>query len=319
MKDILIDYNVNFGLNKLWKWKIWILVACFLAGGISIFFSLQIPDEFRASATFVPPSFSALGTMTFGNGISYRGFYAADEEDLDRTIDYMNSLTIVDSLAKQFDLYNHYGINTSSPNWKKMFYQTFFIKNEVNWGGAANIVIECWDVEKERAYNMVNAFLGIAESYFEGISKRQAGLKATERALKDMEDEREMILDSLASLRSKYNIYHLDQLGEEITRIMAKQMQNEPKFHQYYDAVRSMEIYLSTLELRYGDLHREYMTRKLNLEQFPSLIWITQEPAMPTFKGRPKRSIIVVLSVLATFVLSAFLVILLDRDQPDAA
>lgn len=311
----MIDYNINFGLQKLWKWKVWILVACLMAGGISIFFSLQIRDEYRSAATFVPPSFSALGTMTFGNGIAYRGFYAADEEDLDRTIDYMNSTAIVDSLAKIYDLYNHYGIDPDHPKKDKMFYQSFFIKNEVNWGGAANIVVECWDVEPERAYNMVQSYLGIAEKYFESISKRKAGMASTERALADMEKERVMILDSLAFFRSEYNIYHLDQLGEEITKIMARQMQNEPEFHKNYDKVRSLEVYLSTLELRYGDLQREYMTRKLNMEQFPSLIWMTQEASIPTFKGRPKRSIIVILSVMATFVLSCFLVILLDRSK----
>ena len=78
-----------------------------------------------------------------------------------------------------------------------------------------------------------------------------------------------------------------------------------------------MEIYLSTLELRYGDLRRELMARKLNMEQYPSLIWVTEEPTLPTFKKRPKRSIIVIMATLATFILACFLVIVLDRRKEE--
>src|SRR5687768_8085023 len=100
-KNVSMEHNVKFGLGKLWRWKIWILAACVAAGVISIFLSQKMPDEYKSTATFVPPSFTSLGTMVFGNGIAYKGFYAADEEDIDRTVAYLESQQVMDSLDQK--------------------------------------------------------------------------------------------------------------------------------------------------------------------------------------------------------------------------
>lgn len=319
MEDNSVDYNIKQGLNKLWRWKLWILGAVILSGIISIFVSLRMADEFRSTVSFVPPSYSALTTMTFGNGIAYRGFYAADEEDIDRTIDYLTSPKVVDSIAGLFNLYKHYGIDMTSHKKDKMFYQTFYSKVDIDFSGNSTVVIECWDTNPGLAFEMAKTYRDIAKNYFEDVSQRRTGLRATEEAIAEMDRERTMILDSLSSLRTKYGIYHVDNTGPDIARILAERMRNEPNFHKYYDDVKSMETYLSTLELRFGDLQREYMTRKLNIEQFPSLVQITSQPTLPTFKRRPKRSVIVIFSVLATFLLASFLVIVLDRPKQKTA
>lgn len=318
MEESGIDYNIRNGLKKLWRWKFWIIGAVVVAGGVSIFFSLKLQDEFKSTVAFVPPSYSSLGTMTFGNGVAYRGFYSAEEEDIDRTIDYLTSTPVVDSIARKFDLYNHYGIDMSNYKRDKIFYQTFFSKNDIDFSGNSTVVIDCWDVNPQKAFDIAEHYLQLTKDYFEEVSHRQSGLEATERALSDMQEERSMIMDSLASLRSKYGIYHFDNAGEEVSKILAQNMK-DPNFHEYYDEVKTMEIYLSTLELRYGDLQREFMTRKLNIEQFPSLIWVTSEPTVATFKKRPKRSIIVIMATLATFVLACFLVVVLDRRKEESA
>lgn len=319
MEENFIDFNIKQGLDKLWKWKFWITGACVLAGVISILVSLQMQDEFRSKAAFVPPSFSSLSTMTFGNGIGYRGFYSAEEEDIDRTIDYLTSSYVVDSIAKMFNLYEHYGIDMEDHKRDKMFYLAFYNKNDIDFSGNSTVVIECWDVNPGLAHSIAQTYIQFANDFFERVSQRKLGLEAAGRAIDEMEVERRMIMDSLSALRSKYGIYHLDNAGESVTNYLADRMRNEPKFHEYYDEVSSMENYLKTLELRYGDIQREYMTRKLNLEQYPSLIWVTKEPNLPTFKERPKRSIIVIMSVLATFVLSCFLAVVLDRSRSKKA
>jgi len=314
MEENGIEYNIRLGLKKIWRWKFWIIGACILAGGVSIFFSLKLQDEFKSTTAFVPPSFSSLGTMTFGNGVAYRGFYSAEEEDIDRTIDYLTSPAVVDSIARKFDLYNHYGIDMSHYRRDERFYQTFYSKNDVDYSGNSTVVIDCWDVNPGLAYEIAQHYLQVAKDYFEDVSNRRSGLKATEKALAEMDAERETIMDSLAFYRSEYGIYHFDYTGNAVSAVLAQSMKN-PKFHEYYDDVFTMETYLRTLELRYGDLQREYMTRKLNINQFPSLIWTTAEPTLPTYKQRPKRSIIVIMATLATFILASFLVVVLDRRK----
>ncbi len=314
MEEIDTDYDIKKGLKKLWRWRFWIFGAVLVSGVLSIIFSLKLQDEFKSTVAFIPPSYSSLGTMTFGNGIAYRGFYPAEEEDIDRTIDYLTSTQVVDSIAKRFDLYSHYGIDMSKDNRDKSFYVIFFGKNEVEISENSTVVINCWDVDPEMAYKIAKYYLQLTKDYFEEVSHRKLGIEVTEQAISNIEEERKMIMDSLASLRSKYGIYLIKNLGEDVSKVLAQKMKN-PSFHEYYDEVNAMELYLYTLELRYGDLQRELLARKLNFEQFPSLIWVTSEPVMTSFKERPKRSLIVVMAIFATFVLACFLAVVLDRKK----
>ncbi|HHG83827.1 MAG TPA: hypothetical protein ENJ82_03685 [Bacteroidetes bacterium] len=314
-EDSAIEYDVRFGVAKLWKWKWWIVAACVVAGAISIYFSSQMPDEYKSTAAFVPPSFTSLGTMVFANGIAYRGFYAADEEDIDRTVAYLESSEVMDTMTNAFNLFQHYGIDPAKEGSAKRFYNAF--KGNVNISFASNSVVEveCWDVDKQFAADMATKYLEIAGEYFERISQRQVGLRAAEAQLQAIVAERNLATDSLAFLRSEYKIYHLDNAGDAVSVILAKQMRDEPKFHEFYDVAKTMETFLSTLELRYADMKREVMARRLNMEQYPALIWVTETPAPSLFKDRPKRSIIVILSIMATIVFACFLVIVLDRTQ----
>jgi hypothetical protein len=312
-----MENNVKFGLGKLWRWKFWILAACIAAGVISIVLSQKMPDEYKSTATFVPPSFTSLSTMVFGNGIAYKGFYAADEEDIDRTVAYLESPQVMDSLDKKFNLYEHYGIDRSAKEAARRFEATF--KGNVKVGFTSNSVVEinCWDTDAQFAKDFADAVLQMASNFFERISQRQVGLQATYNQLKEVDEERAFINDSLMILRTKYGVYHIDHAGPAVAEILAQRMRTDPNFGKYYDIGKSMEVYINSLELRYHDLKREQLARELNLEQYPSLLWVTQEPTVSGYKDRPKRSILVILAVMATFVFSGFLALALDRSKPN--
>jgi hypothetical protein len=316
MENVSMENNVKFGLGKLWRWKFWILAACIVSAIISVLLSQKMPDEYKSTAAFVPPSFTSLSTMVFGNGIAYKGFYSADEEDIDRTIAYLESPQVMDSLDKQFDLYGHFGIDRGSKESARRFEAVFNGNVHVSFTSNSVVEIDCWDTDPKFAKRMADAMMAMAVNFFESISQRKLGLQATLEQLQQVEHERKIISDSLSGLRMKYNIYHIDDAGPEVSQILAQQMRNEPKFNQFYDVAKGMELQLYSLELRYADLQREQMARELNLKQYPSLVWITQAPVEAGFKDRPKRSIIVILAIMATFVFSSFLALALDRTKP---
>ena len=177
------------------------------------------------------------------------------------------------------------------------------------------VSVECWDTDPKFAKQIADAFMELAIDYFDRISQRKEGLVATRKQLVEIDAERKMITDSMANLRAKHGIYILQQPGDAVSNILANKMKTDPEFHTNYDKVRSMETYIATLELRYGDLRRELMARELNMEQYPSLLWVTERPSESKFKDRPKRSIIVILAVLASFVFACFLILALDRSK----
>lgn len=311
-----MEHNVKFGLAKLWRWKIWILVACVASAVISFLMSQQMPDEFKSTAAFVPPSITSLSTMVFANGIAYKGFYAADEEDIDRTVAYLESPQVMDSLDKKFNLYGHFGIDRNGTDAVRKFEAAFKGIMKVSFTSNSVVSIECWDADPKFAKDIADAALEIADEFFERISSRKIGLAATISQLEEVDAERKLINDSLSVLRTKYNIYHIDDAGAAVSEILAQKMRTEPMFNANYDNAKSMELYIYSLELRYQDLRREQMSRELNLKQYPSLMWVTEYPSIAGYKDRPKRSILVILAIMATFVFSSFLALALDRSKP---
>ena len=177
-----MEHNVKFGLGKLWRWKLWILAACVAAGVISIVMTQRMQDEFKSTAAFVPPSITSLSTMVFG-----KGFYAADEEDIDRTVAYLESPQVMDSLDKKFNLYERYGIDRASKEGAKRFEAAFKSNMKVSFTSNSVVSIECWDGDPQHAKNQADAALALASNFFERVSARQTGLSATIEQLNEVD------------------------------------------------------------------------------------------------------------------------------------
>lgn len=315
MKDIFVDFNVKFGLEKVWKWKWWVFGAGVLAGIVSIVWSLQLPDEYKSTASFIPPDISSLNSMVFTSGFGYKGFEAAPAGDIDRTVAYLTSTQVTDSIAKKFNLYEHYGIDTGHHKADEWFYNAFGNKNKVSYSDWSVLQIECYDENSYMARDIANTYLEMASDWFEEISQRKLGLVATQNACDSLRARQALILDSLEYLRTEHNLYHVDHVGAELDRLLAKEIATNPEFGRYYDEMIAYELELNSLDDEIIDFERELLQRKINLRQYPSLIQITSRGTVSTFKARPKRSIIVIISVLATLVFASFVVIMLDRTK----
>ena len=127
-----------------------------------------------------------------------------------------------------------------------------------------------------------------------------------------MKDERDGILDTLSSLRTQFGIYHFDFAGDNIDRYLSAKMVSNPDFNKQYDYLISAEIKLKFIEERISDIEREYASRLLNLEQFPSLIQIIEKGQPSTYKARPKRSLYLLGALAATFIFSLLVVLVVD-------
>lgn len=315
MKDILIDFNVKFALEKVWKWKWWLLGACLVSGAITFFATKRLHDEFMSEASFIPPEIASLTGMSYNFGETKGGPYVADEEDIDRTVDYLTSKNVTDSIARKFNLYEHYGINPNNPAKDKMFYQYFKSKNVISFTTRMTVSVECYDVDPQMASNIARSYLEFANDWFEKIADRESRIGLLDSTFDAFGIRRDLILDSLATLRDKYKIYRVDLASGDVANILGSQIRNNPDFNRNYDRMVSLEMQLKMLEEHMEDLRKEYIARKLKLDEQPSLIHITKHPSPSTFKARPKRSIYVILAMFATFFFGTFVIMVIDRRR----
>ncbi|MCB9233551.1 MAG: hypothetical protein H6581_17980 [Bacteroidia bacterium] len=315
MKDILIDFDIELGFRKVWKWKWWIGGLLVVAAVVSFLLASMIKPEYRSTAAFIPPDISSLKSMVFTSGLGYRGFEAAEEEDIDRTVDYLNSLQVIDSIAVMYGLYEHYGIDKANPKADEWFYHAYSTKNLISFSDRSTVQITTFDVDPQYAADIANTYLQFAIDFFENIAQRKSGLAAAEDEMNQLSARREKLVDSLANMRTQYKLYHIDHVGEGVDQILSQAIRNSPEFNKNYDRMLSCELQLNWLEERSSDLEREYVGRKQNMEQYPLLIQITQRAKPSTFKARPKRSIIVAAAMAGTLAFAIFMVLLLDRKK----
>lgn len=259
---------------------------------------------------------NALTMLTFDNtGEKYRGLVVGSEEDLDRAVEYLTSMAVVDSLAERFKLYEHYNINMKNKNHDKIFYHVFGTKNKVSFSDNSVVTIKCYDVDSTMSYKLAGAFLDLAEGFYESVTRRKEGLAFTSHIVDSLEHRHTEILDSLAILRDKYGIFVMNNEGDAVSAVMAERMRNNPDFRMKYDKLRFMEFDLSaTFHLRH-DMQVEKILRLDNLNKLPRLSTVVQKPVMTNFKARPKRSIIVAVAMGSMLLFASLLVLLLDRSK----
>lgn len=315
MENVFIDFTIKFGLEKVWKWKWWIgaLVSASSLG--AFLWASQMAPEFESRAAFIPPSINSLYSLTYNQGIAYRGFEAAEEEDIDRVVDYLTSIQVMDSLARQFKLYEHYGIVWGTPNADKMFYNSFKGKNSVSFSSRSVVQIECYDTDPKIAEAIAAQYLAFAEDFFDDLSGRKRGLAECQRQVDSLRHQRQVVLDSLSYMRDRFKLFHIDNAGDALSAILANQLRSDPGFAKLYDRMYSMELQLNVIEERIGEIESELGSRLQYVRQFPQLIKVTQQPRESTFKARPKRSIYMIFAGIAALVTGALLVVALDRKN----
>ena len=313
MNDILIDFNFKLGFRKIWKWKWLICGVCLVAGIIAFIYSRTKPVEYKSVSGFIPPNISTLPSSMMSMGKWTGGYFMAGESDLDRTIDYLTSLPVTDSIATYYDLYDHYGINKEAAGAEKTFLYRFSKSVEIEFHSTSTIRVTVYDTDPQLAADIANRYLDIANNFYESIVNRREGLKAAYDTHSQLLAHKQSIIDSLSYLRSEYGLFNARNVDDEMSRVLAGRLRADKGFAENYDRMVAMELQLASLDERIDDFERDITDRELNFKTFPTYMHVTKYAKPSSFKARPKGSIYVAMAMAATFVIACFVVIVIDR------
>ncbi|MCS7085477.1 MAG: Wzz/FepE/Etk N-terminal domain-containing protein [Bacteroidia bacterium] len=274
----------------LWKRK-WTTLLATLAGtaigGVYLWFT---PPEYLSVASLVPPSFDDVKSLNFLK-IRYMGFGAAEIEDLERVAGALQSDSAFLHLVRKFDLVKHYRLDDVSDEARryKALKNEYESKVKIRVSSFSTVEISVYDENPQTAADMANELLAYADGFVESVARRKEGIAALETSLRRMEAERRTLIDSLAAIRKRYKVYHLDHLSEAVSQqLLPAFSQND--FHRLYDQVQSTEYRLRYLEEHIADMVNELVFRKENLAVYPSLINVTARAVPAKFKARPKTA-----------------------------
>ncbi len=350
------------GLLKLfWKWRKAIILACAVAGVVSIVASLSLDNYYQASTTFYPASQdNFMPEKVFGGGVD---FFYGSREDLDRLLAITQSNDIKDFLIDSFNLHDVYEIDRDDPKASLKVHKALDGLLTISKTKFSAVDVSVEDKDPKLAADMANATREKARELLLGMmSEMLLSTKNTiENDLRQKEILVEQLKDSIQLWRAQYGIYDTDAQAEVLSTLVAEtesklnrerakfqELRNNPLISP--DTIAILGATLKGLEKEYEALTSDKSKSKFNLNSFNkgkekiraitqridientqinyqklkasqykiatdfdfNALFTIEEATVPYEKSRPRRSILVIASVLAAFILSLIAVLISD-------
>ena len=342
-------------VRVLYKWKIFIFLVCLIAAIGSIFLALSKDNYYQSSTLFYASNHDLSKPNPIGN-MGKNTFYYGTGEDMDRLMTLAESDLLADFLIDNFQLYDHYWIDTSDVKKDFRVMEVFRSQYKVlkTKHDAIEILVE--DVEPNMAVKIADAARikvnELAQEMIRNSQKQQ--LAMMEMNLSSREVKLDSLEQALLINRNKYGIFNpatqsrdlpelllkkSGKLSEERGRLEElKKHSSIPKDTIIFSTARikGLESQVTNLKRQvalfnegfsdYEVLYRMHQIQKDEMafegqrlkqlqaaynSEFTALT-VIEKATTPRDKSRPKRSIIIIASVLLAFVLSCVAALITD-------
>ncbi len=324
--------NLLTVISTLFKWKKPILYTCLIAGLLSLF-SFLLPNYYESHTIFYAASPDLTKPDPIGSFNPERDYYG-ENEDVDRLLTIAESSELVNYLIDKFDLYTVYDIDTTKVKAPFKVKEAFLKLYKVVRTKYDAIELSMEDKDPQLAADIVNAarekINAMALQLIKSSQKQQ--MDTYDRNIKDKKDHLIVLNDSLSSIRKRYGVYNTETQSEILAELLAKAEANNArnKGAGYDREIKLLETKIAKFSTGMGivdqlDALHEEASEQLGIElerlkQVMAIhgaevtaVHLIETGSVPVVKSRPRRSIILVASVLIAFLFSVFAVLLLEN------
>ena len=323
-----------FDLIKFAWDKKWLLIGVsFLAGVISIFVTLSMPDRFKSTVVMFPAaSISVAKSLVETSSISMsnQGVLSfGREEDGERMLQILNSIQIKSHIMEKFDLLTHYDIDLDPKKYPYTKLENRYKKN-INFRQTEFLSIEITVMDEDPAYaaDIANEIALFIDTTVHNMQKERAveAYKIVEKEYNSAQGEIKVLSDSLQKIRELGIIDYQSQaaaLNEAYATALAsgntssaraieKKLNTLAKYGGIYiELSKKLESSIDRL----GMLKDKFAAVKVDVEQTLPQVYIVDTAQIAERKSEPKRSIIVFLSTLSTFAIALLLLLIYDNAK----
>jgi tyrosine-protein kinase Etk/Wzc len=246
------DDNLLEVIRLLFRWRKHLIITVAIAAIGSIIISLLLPVYYEATTTLLPVN-PLLKSPNHVYGTSTENPEPfGTEEDLDRMLAIAESKELTDYLIKEFDLYNHYKIDTTDIKAPYKIKKHLFNLYNAQKNEFGEIEISVEDKDKDLARDMANAIRSKIDLIDQQLMKgnQQSTVSMYENELNGKDEYLRLMKDSLSALRQQYGIYDIEAQGEFVSQTIPKiqsELSGVRASLKYYrsvgmkDSIRSVE------------------------------------------------------------------------------
>jgi uncharacterized protein involved in exopolysaccharide biosynthesis len=305
----------------IWRKRKILILITGIAGVVSTVVSLMMTPLYLSTAIVFP---AATSTVSFSE---QRNAKAAamdfgEEEQSEQLVQILQSSRIRNKIVDQFDLMKHYDIDTNDANkhYKLMKeYEGHFAFIRTRYG---SIQIDVLDPNPQLAADMANKIVDLIDTVKNNMVAERTwpAFEINTRKKNLLDQDLKLVLvkmDSLAdlgvvSIEGRTNLFQafVDAKNQEDRTFLRQQIDVNLKYGAKFDALEQirdekivkLEKFLDSYEQAESDANSVFNHK-----------FVVEQAVVADKKDQPKRLIIVLLSMIGTFVFMVFALLITDR------
>ena len=310
-------YNFNSVdlLIYIWKKRTILVGVGLLAGIASIVISLQITPMFQSTVIMFPASNASVSKDLLSQNYSGRqnvhGF--GEEEQAEQLLQILNSEPIRGRIIQNYNLMEHYEIEANAKYPLTELYDRYRSNINFRLTEFMSVEIAVMDHDPEYAANMANEISDLVDTVYNSMKKERAleAFRLVEREYTEAASNLGALRDSM-NLLSKQVSANLKTSGDPNNMLIKALSENGALYLTMLSLVRSETQLVSELSLRYKEA-------RLEAEQSLSHRFVVEKAYPSEKKAYPKKSLIVIVSTLASLLFALIVLIIIDSIRARVA
>lgn len=306
-------FDVLFVVNIVLKYKIPLIVIAVLSIILSVVFS---------SEYFIKPKFKSTAIVYPSNLVPY-----STESPTEQMLQLFESDDIRDELIRDFDLFNHYEIDTTQKYPLTLLYGQMSENIKIDKTKFESVEIEVYDTDPFIACRMVDSLLVKMHKKARMIQREKSAEVVV--IIKNQYDLKKAEMDSMENLlkeiRTTYNLLDFNSQVKSFTRAyyesMAKGGSNSKLDKVMTDLAENGGRYVSLNEHlwrvrgTYNDLKLQYENALKDLTKELTYTNVVTKPVPAEKKSSPVRSLIVLMFTASMLLLSFIIIVVFENSK----
>jgi uncharacterized protein involved in exopolysaccharide biosynthesis len=322
------DFASTDLLLFMWEKRTPLFLISFAAAVLSIIASLTITPLFKSRVIMFPATNASVSKNLISDNYSGREsiYEIGTEEQSEQLLQILNSDEVKSRIIKKFNLMEHYEIDSASRFPRTKLYARFKKNIHFKRTEFMSVMIEVLDKDPQIAADIANEIAALTDTVFNQMLKKRAydAFLLVQKEYDEMVRSLKMIQDSLDFIQSMgVNNYLLqaDRYYEAYGKALLdgnssalQDLDKKLKIISKYGAAYVSLSYQQEYETeRFSRIKQRFAEAKLEVEQTLPHKFVVDNAFKAEKKSYPKKSLIVIISTLAAFLMGLIVIIISDN------
>lgn len=298
-----------------WKWHLSVILLLAVIASLVISSPLFIKSKYRSTAILYP-----------ANVTPY-----SKESETEQMLQWLNSSFITEKIIEQFNLASRYEINKDHKHYHSLITKLYNKNVRIKRTPYEAIQIDVMDFDPVIACQMVDSVISFTNQVIleKHKEKYHEVLLIQENKLKQKKEEIDSVAGKLRFLRTEFGIYDYPNQTREVTRGYLRTVDgdnsrniNTPEVIRLQESIKEKGGEWIMFSSRYNDLIKEYGLYKLeyeaaltNANKEITFVTIVTKPVPADKKSYPKRSLILLYTVISSLFLSIVIISIIEGKK----